>query len=533
MDFTPHIGSNKDSVVGIPCALLGLWTEYTSNGRAVPWKRLVEPAHKLASEGFKMDQNTLDALEELNYKLNRPTGVLADTFFTNGKPKAKGSLITQPVLADKLSKLMNAEDPLNDFYHGDMAAEIAAASGDAFTAEDMARAHVDRNPGLSIFSHGYEIVTTGGTSGGKVLAMGLNVLEPLIPSAHDKGWFTPETASVFAETFRAAQMKHAHGRNLGTGVYEQSAKDMESKDWASEFRQTWNFEEIAEADPELHEFEGRDYDAEAAHSEGPQYAYTNSHHLYFKWRASAATIVDGNGGVVALEQTVQDYWGRWNSTAGFSDVGFALNTFGAGGAKHRNFPSNPVHGERSIHALAPAVLSLDGKVVAAVAAGGHYGALAAKLGLLVYGTPAGWNHKLDIAFTAPRIMAECYGQEFFHTGLKERLVEKVTEFGWIANEKTLTGHGEDALTHTNYIGNAVMLRRGHHHSWIGAAEGGHYAKPHAGKKSETEQEEEEDEFEDFEENAIEETRARNNENDNDEHEEPAADGEDENPELEP
>lgn len=107
-------------------------------GRPLPLARLLEPAVRLAREGFPVSRSqhdlTASALGELS-----PRSGFADQFLAHGAPPEPGSVLRLPALADALERLGRAG--LDDFYRGGLAASLAAdleRAGSPLTRADLA-----------------------------------------------------------------------------------------------------------------------------------------------------------------------------------------------------------------------------------------------------------------------------------------------------------------------------------------------------------------------------------------------------------
>ena len=67
----------------------------------MPWKDLFAPAIKIADEGFKMDQKIYVIASNFPY-LSKSENFAKLYLQENGKPKAVGTIIKNPELAEKL-----------------------------------------------------------------------------------------------------------------------------------------------------------------------------------------------------------------------------------------------------------------------------------------------------------------------------------------------------------------------------------------------------------------------------------------------
>src|SRR5208337_311373 len=99
-------------------------------------------------------------------------------FLRDGNYYQPGDILKQPELAHTLERL--AKDP-DDFYHGAMARELAAAihkGGGLVTAEDLAAYEVKEREPIRGTYRGYDIISAPPpSSGGVALIEILNILE--------------------------------------------------------------------------------------------------------------------------------------------------------------------------------------------------------------------------------------------------------------------------------------------------------------------------------------------------------------------
>lgn len=162
---------------GIPGTIAGMKLLHKKYGK-LPWKRLVEPARKLASEGFIIDATLAESLER-NQKFLQKFPETKKIFFHNDRPWRRGEKLIQKDLAATLKRIED-KGP-EGFYQGEFAARMAKeiqANGGVITRDDLAGYKaVERKP-LHKAWRDYEIVTAPPpSSGGAVLLAILGMLE--------------------------------------------------------------------------------------------------------------------------------------------------------------------------------------------------------------------------------------------------------------------------------------------------------------------------------------------------------------------
>lgn len=163
---------------GVPGSVAGLWLAHQQYG-SLPWERLLEPARKLAEDGFAIDYFLASSLEYgSRYFVNYPAS--AEIFTNGGKPWKFGELLVQKDLAHTISLIM--QKGRDGFYKGETAEKIAADmrdNGGLITAEDLAGYEaVEREPIRGSY-RGFELLSMPPpSSGGVLLVQMLNMLEP-------------------------------------------------------------------------------------------------------------------------------------------------------------------------------------------------------------------------------------------------------------------------------------------------------------------------------------------------------------------
>ncbi len=161
---------------GVPGTVRGLELAHKKYGHA-NWNSLVQPAVKLARDGFQVTYGLASTL-----KGNRGIAEFPESkriFQRGGKYYEPGEIFRQPELAATLSRI--AADGGRDFYEGETAQRIAkemAAGGGLITLEDLKNyTAVERKP-LEGTYKGYKIITAPPpSSGGVGILQMMGVLE--------------------------------------------------------------------------------------------------------------------------------------------------------------------------------------------------------------------------------------------------------------------------------------------------------------------------------------------------------------------
>jgi gamma-glutamyltranspeptidase/glutathione hydrolase len=149
------------------------------------------PAIKLARDGFPLTwEDAQDMRDPDLAKFSESRRI----FQRNGNYYKAGDIFRQPELADSLQKI--AANP-DDFYHGTMARELAAAvqrGGSLITAEDLAKYEVKEREPVRGTYRGYEVISSPPpSSGGVALLEILNILQ-----GYDLARYGDRSAEVFS-----------------------------------------------------------------------------------------------------------------------------------------------------------------------------------------------------------------------------------------------------------------------------------------------------------------------------------------------
>lgn len=164
--------------VGVPGTVAGLALAHTRHGR-LPWRRLVEPAIRLAKQGFPVGLELAQSLQEVRERM-APWPASRKAFFkADGSAYSPGETLVQPDLAASLEQI--AEQGAKAIYEGEIAQKLVAdlrAHQGAITLEDLKNYRaVVRAPVRGTY-RGYEIVSMPPpSSGGVHLIQILNLLE--------------------------------------------------------------------------------------------------------------------------------------------------------------------------------------------------------------------------------------------------------------------------------------------------------------------------------------------------------------------
>lgn len=160
--------------IGVPGSVRGMVYAEQKFGK-LTLKQVMAPAIKLAREGYALTWREAKDMRDAHlsdYAESRRV------FQRDGSYYQAGETFCQPDLARTLERI--AADP-DDFYHGRLARELAAAmqkGGGLITAEDLANYEVKEREPVRGTYRGYEVLSAPPpSSGGTVLIESLNILE--------------------------------------------------------------------------------------------------------------------------------------------------------------------------------------------------------------------------------------------------------------------------------------------------------------------------------------------------------------------
>jgi len=217
-------------VVGVPGTVRGLALAHERYGK-LPWKEVVQPALRLAEEGFALDDTVASSINGVVAS----AGDFAELRRVYGKNNGAedwrtGDLLVQKDLAGTLRLI--ADGGADAFYKGPIADQIAAEmhSGDGLiTKHDLAAYQAKARPPIHGTYRGYDVFgPPPPSSGGTCLVEMLNILENFDLRAHER--WSPETLHLMIEAMRRAYYDRA--RYLGDTDFVKVPTHLTSKDYA-------------------------------------------------------------------------------------------------------------------------------------------------------------------------------------------------------------------------------------------------------------------------------------------------------------
>ena len=207
---------------GVPGAVMGLWTAHQRFGR-LPWRSVVEPAIRLARDGFIVNERFGVIIEGRRNRF-APHAASMAYMMPDGEPPAAGTRWRIPDLAATLERI--AERGAEGFYRGPTADLIVAEmqrGGGLITHADLAAYTAAWREPVRFEYRGHTVLSMPpASSGGITLGIIGNIL-----SGYDLralGWRSPGALHLTAEAMRRAFADRNH--YLGDPEFVDVPRDM-------------------------------------------------------------------------------------------------------------------------------------------------------------------------------------------------------------------------------------------------------------------------------------------------------------------
>ncbi|CAN8254615.1 unnamed protein product [Cochlearia groenlandica] len=362
--------------IGVPGEVAGLFKAWSEHGK-LPWKQLVNPAEKLAAEGFKITKYLYMQMNATRSDILADKG-LSELFVSNKELKKPGSVCRNPKLAFTLSQI--AEYGPKAFYNGTIGVNLVndiKNLGGILTLEDLQNYKVKVQKPLSMDILGYRLLGMPPPSGSAVMMLILNILSQYeIPL----GVSGPLGVHRLAEA-----LKHGFAlrMNLGDPDFVDITKlvsDMLSPEFARNLKKKINDEKT---------FDPKYYGSKYVFSVLINYQISYLIFLFqtHRWNqidehgTSHISIIDSDRNVVSMTTTINAYFGAIMLSP---STGIVLNNEMDDFSIPMKFtgdqdvpppaPANFIRpGKRPLSSMSPTIILKDGEVKGAVgASGGKY-----------------------------------------------------------------------------------------------------------------------------------------------------------------
>jgi gamma-glutamyltranspeptidase/glutathione hydrolase len=352
-NVVPDLSTVGYKAIGVPGSVAGMVKAEQQWGK-LGLLKVIAPAIRLARDGFPLPWE---------YAREFPNSHLSQfpesrrIFQRDGKYYEPGEIFKQPELARTLERIATNPD---DFYHGELAKEIAAAiqkGGGIITAQDLASYEVKEREAIHGTYRGYDVYSAPPpSSGGVALVEILNVLEK-----YDLGKLGADSAQAMhltIEAYRRAFMDRADF--MGDPDFAKvPVAQLIDKSYASAWRESIN-PARATMSKDLKRpagtFNDLDKVARAATASEPN---ETTHY----------STVDADGNAVSVTTTLNGGFGSYVTAEG---LGFLLNNemddFAAKVGVPNMYgliqgPANAVGpNKRPLSAMTPTIVTRDGKL---------------------------------------------------------------------------------------------------------------------------------------------------------------------------
>jgi gamma-glutamyltranspeptidase/glutathione hydrolase len=352
-NVVPGLSTVGYKAISVPGSVAGMVTAEKKWGK-LGLAKVIAPAIHLARDGFPLPW------EYANQFHNKHLGEFPESkriFQRDGNFYEPGEIFKQPELAATLEKI--AANP-DDFYHGQLAKQIAAAvqkGGGILTAQDLANYEVKEREVIHGTYRGYDLYSAPPpSSGGVALVEILNILEKF--DIGTLGADSAEAMHLTVEAYRRAFMDRADF--MGDPDFAKvPVAQLIDKSYANAWRESIN-PQHASISKDLKRpagtFNDLDKVARAATASEPN---ETTHY----------SVVDGDGNAVSVTTTLN---GSFGSAVTAEGLGFLLNNemddFAAKVGVPNMYgliqgPANAVGAnKRPLSAMTPTIVTKDDKL---------------------------------------------------------------------------------------------------------------------------------------------------------------------------
>jgi gamma-glutamyltranspeptidase/glutathione hydrolase len=353
--------------IGVPGSVAGMAYAQKHWGK-LTLAQVMEPAIRLARDGFTLDH---DEALRLHHPGMDQFPATHHIFERDGNYYQSGEVFKQPELAKTLERI--AANP-DDFYHGAMARELAAAmqkGGGLITTEDLASYEVKERQPIRGTYRGYDIISAPPPSaGGVALIESLNILEGY--DLTKEGNRSAESIHLVSEAFERAYFDRAEF--MGDPDFSKiPVSQLIDKRYADAWRETIV---IRRATPAGDLKRPSVFNQLDQHAKGHPQPENTTHY----------SVVDADGNAVAVTTTLN---GSFGSKVTAEGLGFLMNNemddFSSKPGVPNMYgliqgPANAIGpGKRPLSAMTPTIVLKDGKL------------------FLVLGTPGGSTITTNVA----------------------------------------------------------------------------------------------------------------------------------------
>src|ERR1700685_739995 len=343
--------------IAVPGSVAGMVYAEQKYGK-LTLQQVMAPAIKLARDGYALTWEEARDMQHDAHLGDFPES--KRIFQRDGEFYKPGEIFRQPDLARTLERIAAKPD---DFYHGDLARELAAAmqkGGGLITTAALANYVVKKRASVRGTYRGYEIISAPPpSSGGTVLIESLNILEGYdLAKMQDR---SAQSIHYTVEAFRRAFYDRAEF--MGDPDYSKiPVAQLIDKKYAAAWRESIDPGNASPSKELKRPAIFSQLEQYAAAHPGPVAPPEHPHTTHY-------SVVDTNGNAVSVTTTINDWFGSRVTAEG---LGFLLND------EMDDFSSKPgvpnsdglIQGEanaigpgkRPLSSMTPTIVARDGKV---------------------------------------------------------------------------------------------------------------------------------------------------------------------------
>jgi gamma-glutamyltranspeptidase/glutathione hydrolase len=355
-NVVPELSTVGYKAISVPGSVAGLAYAQKQWGK-LSLQQVMEPAIRLARDGYVLGYNDAMSLRDRHLATFPESRRI---FQRDGNYYQPGETFKQPDLARTLERISANPD---DFYHGSLARELAAAiqkGGGLVTADDLARYEVKERPPIKGTYRGFEIISAPPpSSGGIALIESLNILEGY--DLAKAGNRSAESVHLTVEAFRRAFFDRAEF--LGDPDFAKiPVAQLIDKRYAEAWRETIEPKRATPSSTVRRPSIFSKLDEYAASHAQPQSVREPEHTTHY-------SVVDPEGNAVSVTTTLNDNFGSRVTADG---LGFLLNDEMDDFASKQGVPNaygliqGPANAigpnKRPLSAMTPTIVMKDGKL---------------------------------------------------------------------------------------------------------------------------------------------------------------------------
>lgn len=435
LDYDKDTDSRTVKAILVPGTVAGLTTALEKYG-TLPLSKVIEPAIKYAEEGFLIDA-TLAGIMLDNVEVLQKYPATSSIYLPDGFPLMEGDLLVQEDLAKTLKTI--SDKGRDGFYSGPLAEEIAeriVSEGGMITTDDLKNYEaIVTEPAHGTYRD-YEVFSAHEPQSGIPIIEALNILEK--ENLLSLGHYTKnsKTLNLMAETFRRVYAdRSAFIEDPRFGYVP--VDGLTSKEYAHS-----RYEDIMEESANPKEYRKTKPGNPLIFTEPLDTADNNTEKIIESdAHTTHLTVIDKDGNVVSLTQTLGTFFGSGFTTAGIL-MNNALMNFSFS-SKINNVEAN----KQPRSSIAPTIILKDSKPVIAIGSPGASRIIATVVQMIV--NLIDFKMTAEEANFAPRFFCQKFDDYLY---VESRIPQNVVD------ELRLMGHNVQTLgDYDLFFGGAQLI----------------------------------------------------------------------------